>query len=546
MDLQIKNAFVVDFDSLTFKKLNVGIKDGVIVSLSQNEIQAKENLDGEGLYLSPGLIDCHCHIESTHLTPNGFANTVSRFGTLYAVADCHEIANVAGIDGLNYFMDEAKNSPINIFFAIPSCVPATPFATSGGKIDVDDVKKLIKSELVLSLGELMNVMGVVNGEQRFLEMIKITREAGKRVNGHAPHLDLEVLRKYKEKGVEDDHESYGYDEIKQKLELGFFVFLREGSTEITDDQAYKIIKEYPNRVAFCTDDKTVGDILRTGHINYNIKKAIKNGVDPALALKVASFNGLKYYGLDKYSEIKVGNVANLVLFDEEFNAKTVIVNGKTLKEQKVISVETPDFLKNSIHVKTPFSIPKVKNKNIAIKVNDGSLITDKLTVEPFEGEYDTERDLLKLVVIERYGHGFSSVCLINGFGLKKGALASSLAHDCHNIVAVGTSDKYLTKSIEKIIEMQGGQVAYDGKNFTVLPLEIGGIVTREEPQKVAKMVENLKLAAHKLGCPPKSPFDMLSFMALEVIPHLKLTDRGLFDVDKFAYVGDENELPKGR
>ncbi len=543
MDLQIRNALVVDFEKLTFKKLNVGIKNGVIVSLSQNEIPAKENLNGNGLYLSPGLIDCHCHIESTHLTPSGFAQTVSRFGTLYAVADCHEIANVAGIYGLNYFMDEAKNSPINIFFAIPSCVPATPFATSGGKIDVDDVKRLIKSEMVLSLGELMNVMGVVNGEQKFLEMIKIAKEAGKRVNGHAPHLDLETLKKYREKGIEDDHESYSYDEIKQKLELGFFVFLREGSTEITEYKAYKIIEEHPNRVAFCSDDKTVGDILDAGHINYNVKKAIKNGINPALALKVASFNGLKYYNLDKYSEIKVGNVANFVLFDKEFNAKNVIVNGKPLKEQKIISLKTPDFLKNSIHVKMPVPIPKIKNRNIAIKINDRSLITDRLKIEPFEGEYDLEKDLLKLVAIERYGRGYRSACFIQGFGLKKGALASSLAHDCHNIVAVGTSDEFLTKAVEKITELQGGQVVYDGENFTFLPLEIGGIATKEEPQKVAKMVENLKLATRKLGCQLKSPFDILSFMALEVIPHLKLTDKGLFDVDSFTYVGDRDELP---
>ena len=546
MDLQIKNSLVVDFDNLTFKKLNVGIKDGIIARLSQNEIQAKENLDGDGSYLSVGLIDCHCHIESTHLTPNRFAQVVSKFGTLYAVADCHEIANVAGIDGLNYFMDETKNSPINIFFAIPSCVPATPFATNGGKIDIEEMKKLIKNEMFLSLGELMNVTGVVNGEQKYLEMIKIAKEAGKRINGHAPHLNIETLEKYREKGVEDDHESYSYDEIKQKLELGFFVFLREGSTEITEDKAYKIIKEYPDKVAFCTDDKTVGDILNTGHINYNVKKAIKNGIKPALALKVASFNGLKYYSLDKYSEIKVGNVANVVLFDEEFNAKTVIVNGKPLKEQKRANIKTPDFLKNSIHVEPPISIPKITNKGIAMKVNDGSLITDKTKVEPFEGEYNLEKDLLKLVVVERYGFGHSSSCFVHGFGLKKGAIASSLAHDCHNIVAVGISDEYLIAAIEKIIEIQGGQVAYDGKSFITLPLEIGGIVTSVEPGKVAKMAENLKIAAHKMGCALESPFDMLSFMALEVIPHLKLTDKGLFDVDKFAYVGNEDELSKGR
>ena len=536
MDLVIENALVPDFEKLTFEKLYVGIKDGKIRKLSKSPIKAKERVDAKNFYLSPGLIDCHCHIESTHLLPSGFAKAVSRFGTLHVVADCHEIANVFGVDGVRLFIENSKQSEININFAIPSCVPATDFATSGGRIDVDDVEKLLKDEKIVALGELMNVPGVVAGDERFIKMIQLTKKAGKRVNGHAPHLDSQTLKKYIERGVEDDHESYTYDELKQKIELGLFVFLREGSTEFTEDRAYKVIKEYPERVAFCTDDKSVGDILKSGHINYNLKKAVKNGIEPILALKAASYNGLRYYGLNEYSEVKPDKKAYLVLFDKEFNAKKLIIDGKIARKKDSVSTKTPDRFKHSIHVKTPLTLPDIKIKNLAIKVNDGSLITEKMEIEEQKGEFNLGEDLLKMVVVERYGHGFSSACFVHGFGLKRGAMATSLAHDCHNIVAVGTSSEELKRVIEKVIELSGGQVVSDGERLEYLKLEVGGITTEQNPEDVAKRVESLKKLSHSIGCKLTSPLDMLSFMALEVIPHIKLTDRGLFDVDKFSYI----------
>jgi len=540
MDIAINNALIPDFTKLTFYRGNVGIKNGVIAKISGNPIEASTVVDAKGSYLTPGLIDCHCHIESTHLTPMGFANAAAQFGTLHVVADCHEIANVAGIEGVNYFINEARKSPINIRLAIPSCVPATEFATSGGRIEPSDVETLLKNETTVALGELMNVLGVVNGEKKFLEMIELTKRAGKRVNGHAPHLTPNILKKYRERGAEDDHESYTYEELKQKIELGFFVFIREGSSEFTENEAYKVIKEYPDRVAFCTDDKSIGDILNSGHINFNIKKAIKNGINPILALKTATYNGLNYYGLSNYSEVKINNKAYLVIFNKNFDAKKIIINGEISSSVEPGKIEIPEKLKNSIKVKKPITLPKIDVKDIAIGVNDGSLITEKLQIVPQKGEFNIQKDILKLVVIERYGHGFKSACYIHGFGLRKGALATSLAHDCHNIVALGTNDNSIKKAIEKVIEIEGGQVVFDGENFTLMPLEIGGIVTKETPVNVTEKVERLKKAARSLGCKLTNPFDTLSFMALEVIPHLKLTDRGLFDVDNFSYVREKN------
>ncbi|AEA33513.1 adenine deaminase [Hippea maritima] len=538
MDLAINNAWVVDFEKLDFNRLSIGIKGGLIARISQNPIKAKEVIEADGLYLSTGLIDCHCHIESTHLTPKGFAEAVVEKGTLFAVADCHEIANVFGRKGLEFFINDAKDTEMQLKFALPSCVPATEFATSGGKIDLEDVKYFLGFDDVVSLGELMNVPGVVNRDEKFMKMIELAKRKNKRINGHAPHLDVQTLKLYKEAGVEDDHESYDYDELKQKIELGFFVFLREGSSEHSTDDAYKIIKEHPDKVAFCSDDKSVGDILEKGHIDYNLRKAISLGINPALALKVASFNGLKYYGLDEFLGIKKGKRAYLVLFDDKFRPKISITDGKIYKSTHKKSKPPKEFL-NSIKVKTPIELPKIKHKNIAIGLENGSLITQKLSIERQEKEFSIKDDILKLVVIERYGHNNKAACFVKGFSLKKGAMATSLAHDCHNIVAVGTSDEKIKTAILTIMEMQGGQVVVDGDKITRLALPIGGIVSNDGAKDIKESVIALKQAAKELGCKLDDPLGMLSFLALEVIPHIKLTDKGLFDVDKFCYI-EEN------
>ena len=533
MDIAINGVYIPDFESMRFLKKNVGIDNGVIVSISKDYIKAKKTIEADEFYLIPGLIDNHCHIESSHLTPSNFGNEIAKHGTLHAVCDCHEIANVKGRKGLEFFIDEAKNSVCNLKFAISSCVPATEFATSGGRIDVEDVDYFMQFKEVVALGELMNVPGVINRDEKFMKMIEIARKYNKRVNGHAPHLSGGKLSEYISAGVEDDHESETYEELKEKLEKGLRVFIREGSAEQTQDDAYRIINEYPERVMFCSDDKTVGDIMAYGHMDYNLKKAISLGIDPILAVKAATYNGLLYYGLDEFSEVKEGKRAYLVLLDEDFNVANVIVGGEIYTGKKTHS-SIPDEFLNTLKIEKIDNVPSIENKEIAMGVTSGSLITERVNISR-NVEYDLDADLLKLCVFERYGHNNKSACLIKGFGLKVGAIASSLAHDCHNIVAVGVSDESIKRVVNAVIENRGAMALFDGEKIYTLPLEVGGIVSSEDAQSVAKKVDMLKAKARQIGCSLKDPFATLSFMALEVIPHLKLTDKGLFNVDKFQY-----------
>ncbi len=533
MELAINSAYIPDFDSMKFIKRNVGIDKGKIALITRDKIEAENNIDADGYYLTPGFIDCHCHIESSHLIPSNFGNQIAKRGTLHAVCDCHEIANVKGRAGLEFFINEAKNSMCNLKFAVSSCVPATEFATNGGRIDVKDIEYFMKFDDVVALGELMNVFGVINREDKFMKMIDIAKKSGKRINGHAPKLNGDLLDMYVSAGVEDDHESETYAELKEKLEKGLRVFIREGSAEQTKKSAYKIINEYPDRVMFCSDDKTIGDIVNKGHMDYNLKKAISAGIEPILAIKVATYNGLTYYGLDEFSEIKEGRAAYLVLLDRDFNVVQVITEGKILNDEERKTVIPNEFL-DTIRLKEVSNIPPVANKNIAIGISSGSLITDRLEIEG-DFEFDLNNDILKLCVFERYGYGNKSSCLIKGFGFKKGAIASSLAHDCHNIVALGVSDEAIRIAANKVIEKHGGLALFDGENTYVLSLEVGGIVTSQNAEYVAQKVEELKSRAKKLGCLVEDAFATLSFMALEVIPHLKLTDRGLFNVDRFGY-----------
>ena len=285
---------------------------------------------------------------------------------------------------------------------------------------------------------------------------------------------------------------------------------------------------------FCSDDKTAEDLVNIGHIDYNLKKAISLGIEPVLALKVASYNGLLHYGLKEYAEIKVGNKAYLVLFDSEFNVKNVIVDGKIYTE-KPQHIEVPDYLLHSFKIKLIDNVPPIKNHRICILAKDGSLITERLILENHNKEYDLENDILKIVNIERYGHGNRSSAKIKGFGLKKGAIGTSVAHDCHNILAVGTSDEAIKIVVNKIIEEQGGLALFDGKEVFFMPLKIGGIVSDKSVSEVTKSLRLLKNKAKELGSTLTDPFATLSFMALEVIPHIKLTDKGLFNVDKFCY-----------
>ena len=539
MDIAINNVFIPDFRKRRFLKTSVGIKNGVINQIGEDNIDAEIMVDGTDKYLTPGLIDCHCHIESSYLLPSLFGNVIANCGTLHCVADCHEIANVAGRKGLQFFMENAVSSSINIKFSVPSCVPATSFATSGGSIGLDDIQYFLECEEVVALGELMNIPAVISQDKKTMKMISLAKKKKKRVNGHAPDLSGEDLKRYITAGVDDDHESETYQELKEKLDAGLNVFLREGSAEKTEKEAYKIIEEYPDNVMFCTDDKSINDIFESGHINFHLRKAVKAGVSPILALKAASYNGLNYYGLNEYSEVKTGNKASLVLFNDlkSFNIEKIILEGRFHK-YKYHKPLISDFLKHSLNIKTISQIPDIPDniKGTCIYVKDGSLITEKIRANKDTPEYYTKEDILKLVVFERYGHGYSSAARIKGFGLKRGAIASSLSHDCHNIIAVGVDDTQIKRAINAIIDCDGGIAVIDGSEIYAIPLHVGGIVSDENPLIFAKKLEEARKKTRDLGCAFNDPVGTLSFMALEVIPHLKLTDRGLFDVDSFTYI----------
>ncbi len=541
MDIALNNVLIPDFETLELYKGSIRIRGTHIETVSSTPLKAKQVIEGEERCISPGLIDCHCHIESSFLTPLHFGNSISTCGTLHVVADCHEISNVAGRAGLDFFIENCKASQCNILFAVPSCVPATPFATSGGKLNLEDIQYFLKKERVVALGELMNVPGVLARDPHFMEMIQYAKGLGKKVNGHAPGLQGKSLSAYIEAGIDDDHESETYSELVEKISAGLHVFIREGSAEHTEEDAYRTLLEYPDKVSFCTDDKSINDIMDSGHINYHIRKAVEAGIPVPAAIRAASHTGLKYYGLHDYAHIKPGYKASIVMFRDTryFEPALIISQGEVIKPAFPDS-SIPNFLQDSINVQPiePDFIPQIPtaHANIAIGVENGSLITGRIKVDPPAPNGDTSRDILKLVVIERYGHGNTSACLIQGFGLKRGAIASSVAHDCHNIIAVGTDNTSIAAAVNAIIDNHGGLSIFDGEETSTLPLTVGGIVSDIRPKELAQGLRSMRKQALRLGCKLTDPFASISFMALEVIPHLKLTDRGLFDVDKFQYV----------
>ncbi len=497
-------------------------------------------------FILPGLIDSHVHIESSMTVPSRFAKLIVPRGTIGVVSDPHEIANVMGKEGVEYMIDDSKNTPLKCFFGVPSCVPATDFESSGGRIDVEDVDYLF-SKGALFLAEMMNFPGVIFGDPAVKEKLELAKQYQKPIDGHAPGVGGENLKKYTEAGISTDHECSNLEEALAKIELGMLIQIREGSAARNFESLHSLIKTHPDNVMLCTDDSHPDLITTKGHIDRLVRLALNKGYSIFEIYNAAVLNPVKHYNLP-VGLLRKGDFADFIEVDnlEDFNVLSTYINGKKVAEK---GSYFPDLIPiNSIN---NFDCSPIKEEEITVDfkenskvkvilAEDGELLTDEFLWEANvnnEGliEPDLNQDILKIVVLNRYKPSKPVVGFIKGFGLQKGAIASSVAHDSHNIVALGCDDTCLVKAINSLIKMNGGLVAYNDDEFKKLPLPIAGLMSDQEGELVAKEYDELNQFVFDLGVDLKAPFMTLAFMPLLVIPKLKIGDRGLFDVSTFSF-----------
>jgi len=512
--------------------------------------RAKQVLDLGNRYLAPGLINGHTHIESSMLDIGQYARAVVPRGTLAVVTDLHEIANVCGLDGIRYVLGCARRLPLDLFLMAPSCVPATPLETSGASLEPETIRRLLRWKGCIGLGEVMNFPGVLSGDENVLSKINLAR--GKVIDGHAPGVSRKDLNAYIAAGILSDHESTSLEEAREKLGRGMYVMIREGSSEKNLDALLPLVtdKTY-KRCMFVVDDRSCLDLLRDGDIDAVVRKAIKRGLDPVRAIQLATINPAEYFRLDGLGAIAPGYQANLIVIDELSNLSLdmVFYRGRLVARQgKPLFplYRAAKGLANTVNIK-PFNIEALKllasgKLEPVIEIVPDQIITRKRMerVKVLDGVImpDTSRDILKLVVVERHrATGNIGLGLVRGFGLKKGALASSIAHDCHNIIAVGTNDKDIFIAVKEIERLNGGLVvAAEDKVLASLALPIAGLLSDQPLEVVVDKLETLEQLAKDLGTTLKSPFSTLSFLALPVIPELRLTDLGVVDVNEFRLI----------
>lgn len=536
------------------------------------------DLDYDGI-LIPGFIDSHIHIESSKLTPTNFAKTVLPNGTTSVIADSHEIANVLGIEGVDFMVENGKDIPFDFYFAAPSCVPATTFETSGATLTVEDIEKLLSREEFVALGEMMNFPGVISGDEEVIRKLEIAQEKAKVIDGHAPLLNGEDLDKYISYGISTDHECSNIEEAFEKKNKGMKIMVREGSSaknmeallkennrlnywieyEQAGNDVDTTLDENLSNSPFdflVSDDINAKDLLN-GHLNILVKKAVEYGLSVTEAIKMVTLNPAKHYGLNS-GEIAPDKIANFSLVDnlEDLNVKKVWVHGELVAEDgkslfesedcellnnfKLTQVNAEDFNPKFEKVDNGGSLMSQSTTvNIMVATN-GELITDRIAEDLFVEnnviQPNIKRDILKITVLDRYGEGNITNGFIKGFGLKKGAIASSVAHDSHNVVVVGTSSEDMAKAVNLIVENKGGVVAVSDESEEVLPLPIAGLMSNKDSDYVAGKLQDLLDFTKELGCSLDSPFMTLSFMALLVIPSLKISDKGLFDLTEFSFV----------
>jgi len=495
-------------------------------------------------YILPGFVDAHIHIESSMLIPSEFARIATVHGTVATVSDPHEIANVLGINGVRYMMENGNLIPFKFFFGAPSCVPATSFETSGAELTPEDIRELFKEDGLKYLSEMMNYPGVLFRDKMVMEKLMIAKDYGKPIDGHAPGLKGEDAKKYVLSGISTDHECYSIEEALDKISFGMKILIREGSAAKNFETLHPLIKSDNNMVMLCSDDKHPDDLVE-GHINEVVKRALKKGHDLFDVLNAAIVNPVKHYNLD-VGLLQKGDFADFIVIDnpENLKIKRTYIDGILVAEDghtKIDRVKSKIINNFNALPKqvSDFSL-KAEGKTIkVIEAIEGELITKELELEPKaeDGFYnsDTEKDILKITVINRYLNKKPAVAFIKGFGLKKGAIASSVAHDSHNVIAIGVNDKDICDAVNALINTKGGIAVNSGKNIEILPLPVAGIMSNGDGYEVAEKYSKINKLPKELGCKLHAPFMTLSFMALLVIPALKLSDKGLFDGNKFQF-----------
>lgn len=520
----------------------IRVENGKITSITELDNTTSTSYP----YILPGFTDSHVHIESSMLVPGEFARLAVVHGTVATVSDPHEIANVCGIEGVEYMIDNGKTVPFKFNFGAPSCVPATTFETAGATVDAEQVEQLLKKDDIKYLSEMMNFPGVLFNEPEVWKKINAAHKLGKPVDGHAPGLRGADAKKYIDAGISTDHECFTKEEALDKLQYGMKIIIREGSAARNFEALIELLNDFPDSILFCSDDKHP-DSLVAGHINQLCARAVAKGINVFKVIQAACANPVLHYRLD-VGLLRVGDPADFILVEDltHFNVQQTYINGQLVAEKGVSKIKTkPAGLINNFNCsnKKPADL-KVKHAGEqqlpVIEALDGQLITNKLTLPPkvVNGEIvsDTDRDILKMVVVNRYNPAPVAVAFIKNIGLKQGAIASSVAHDSHNIVATGVDDDSLCKAINLVIEQQGGVSCVGQGTEMVLGLPVAGLMSNEDGYKVAEAYTAIDSMAKSLGSLLSAPFMTLSFMALLVIPHLKLSDKGLFDGDSFKLI----------
>lgn len=520
----------------------ISIENGLIAGIYPIALSDNENLS----FITPGFIDAHVHIESSMLVPSEFARLAAVHGTVATVSDPHEIANVCGISGVEYMIENSRQVPFKFNFGAPSCVPATVFETAGAALNAEEVASLLERYEIKYLSEMMNYPGVLNKDEEVMKKIAAAHRLAKPVDGHAPGLMGENARKYIAAGISTDHECFTAEEALEKLAAGMKIIIREGSAAKNFEALISLLNDHASMIMFCSDDKHP-DSLAEGHINQLCQRAVAKGLDVFHVLQAACINPIIHYKLD-VGYLQTGQPADFLVLKnlETFDVLQTFIDGVLVAENGITLIErteTSGINNFSCKKKEPsdfVTVFKGEEKMPVIEALDGQLITNKLLLTPTVENglivSDIEKDVLKIVVVNRYTDAPVSVAFIKNFGLREGAIASSVAHDSHNIVAVGVDDESICTAVNAIIEHQGGISCMNEQLEIVLPLPVAGLMSMDDGYKVAEQYSLIDKAAKAAGATLSSPFMTLSFMALLVIPHLKLSDKGLFDGDKFAFV----------